>query len=65
MTRCADVAVQGEVGPTGLVEPGGSEVELDQLGVLGDRGAEAEPEVERHADHQTDVAALQPVAAGA
>jgi hypothetical protein len=42
-----------------LLEPGGREVELDQLRLLPEGGAEAEPEVERHADHEGDVAPLK------
>ena len=40
-------------------------VEADQLRLLAEAGAEAEAEVERHADHQGDVGAPQPGAAGA
>ena len=38
-------------------------VDRDDLGVLAERVAEAEPEVHRHADHQRDVGALQPLSA--
>src|SRR3954451_11227640 len=55
----ADVAGEGEVGQPRLLEPRRGEVELNQGGVLADRVAEAETEVEGHADHQADIAALE------
>ena len=43
----------------------GAGVEADQLRLLAEAAAEAEPEVDRHADHQRDVGPLEPGAAGA
>ena len=63
-TGC-DVADQFEIGrPVSgqLVRP---DVEADQLRPLGNTGAEAEPEVKRHPDHQRHVGTTEPGATGA
>ena len=63
--RRRDPADQLQLGPAVRGQLVRSLVEPDQLRLLAERAAEAEPEVERHADHERDVGPLQPLAAGA
>ena len=48
-----------------MVALGLGDVDRDDLRLLAERAAEAEPEVHRHADHERDVGALQRRAARA
>ena len=63
--RRRDAADELDVGRAVAVELVRGDVEPDELRLLAERAAEAEPEVERQADRERDVGLLQPVAAGA
>ena len=55
----ADVADQVDLGARLAVSAFGRDVEPDDLRLLAEAAAEAEPEVHRHADHERHVGALQ------
>ncbi len=63
--RGPHVADQVDVGRPVAGQPVRGDVEPDQLRLLAEGAAEAEPEVERHADHQGDVRAAERGRAGA
>ena len=63
--RRRDAADELDIGLSVAVELVRGGVEPDELGLLAERGAEAEAEVERKADRERDVGLLQAVAAGA
>src|SRR5215216_2634323 len=63
LERPRDVANQLDLRLAGGGQPARLDVQRDDLRLLSERAAEAQAEVERHADHERDVRLLQGLAA--